>query len=199
MRIVLGSALVLAACGDNGAKPGVDAAAIVDVSPDAFDSLYHCDSPPGTAALTVTTGAIGPRYARVFAGGISAGDGDTGATPNLELALLFTNDDLSVARHVQACMAHDATQCTANTLIVHALFAIADAVNTHDATIETVGGTLSVHGTLEITLYQDPFATSVEATGRVAGSLHVDSTTPAIALDGSFDHSFCGGLLGGVL
>ncbi len=201
MRAVLCSALLLAACNASDSSK-VDPAAAADApGPSSFD---RCDSPAGTAALTVSNGTLGPTYARVYAGGVSAGGGDSGPTPpTLELVLLFTNDDLAIANDVTACISHDTTHCAATSLIVRSTFATGAAVGTHDATIENAGGTVSVTGALAVGTYQDPFATPTNPTGHVVGELHVASTTnttsPGVALDGTFDHTFCESLLESVL
>jgi hypothetical protein len=177
MRALVG--LLLVGCAHQSGHP----------APDADPSA--CTSAGGTANLVVR--AVGPAkvYDRLFAGGTELGGPVNGATGiPFQLRLVFANDSPIEPSTAVCCGTPDSSCCG-----IDAVTAQVDSLpgggelGAHTATVS--GMTFSAMGTLTITDWIQPLDMPP---GHVAGSLSV--TTNSVTIDGTFDNSFCAGMVG---
>ena len=193
MRAAVVFASLLPACGDNGPGPTpaeLDAAPSMPI--DAPPYREPCDSPAGTAAITAAHQDLQPNYARMYAGGIFT-LGDSGGTAGFDLRAFFTNEALTTAQQVFDCEGDSITPstCPSVGVVVEVLFERGDELGVHAAQIRSSAAAWQAIGTVTLTDFVYPENT----VGHLAGSIHVDSTAPLVTIDGSFDHTFCIGLL----
>jgi len=153
-----------------------------------FD-LAHCDSPPGTAALTAAHATLEPQYARMYAGGTFTGGGHTGQPRGFDLVALFTNQELTTPGQVESCELD--RFCGNHGFVIEFRFERGEELGDHTASIINSLRTWSVTGTVTFTDFVYPETT----VGHLAGSLHVASLLPEMTIDGTFDNAFCPGLL----
>lgn len=184
-------ALLLAACAEHGKSPAGDGPPPMPI--DAPLDFAHCDSPAGTAAITAADEDLQPQYARMYAGGIFTGGGDSGGPPGFDLRPFFTNEALTTVPDVLAC--EGGATCTSVGFLVDVIFERGAELGVHAAQIRNSAATWQASGTVTLTDFVYPETT----VGHLAGSIHVESTVPQVTIDGSFDHSFCPGLLEVVL
>ncbi len=161
--------------------------------PDGQLDYDHCDSPAGTAVLTAAHQDLQPQYARMYAGGLFTGGGDSGGPPGFELRPYFTNDSLPTPAAVINCSG--GSDCATVGIVVAVDFDPGNELGVHPAQLRDSASTWQATGTVTLTDFVYP----EQAVGHVAGSIHVDSTTPLVTIDGTFDHAFCVGLVAAVL
>ena len=154
---------------------------------DAPLDFEHCDSPAGTAAITAVHQDLQPQYGRIYAGGIFTGGGRR--TSGFDLRPFFTTDALTTAGNVIDC--EGGTTCTSVGFLVDVIFERGNELGVHGAQIRNSASTWQASGTVTPTDFVYP----ENIVGHLAGSIHVESTVPQVTTDGSFDHSFCLGLV----
>jgi hypothetical protein len=190
-------ALLLAACGKSPTPAEVDAQPMpVDAPSTPNDGTLdydHCSAPAGTAAITAAHEDLQPQYARMYAGGLFTGNDDSGGPPGFALRPFFTNEAPTAVQDVIGC--EGGAPCTSVGFVADVLFLRGDELGVHTAQIRNTASTWQASGTVTVTdfVYPDHIV------GHVAGSIHVDSTAPQVTIDGTFENSFCPGLLGATL
>jgi hypothetical protein len=174
-------ALLLVACAKQSGHPAVDA------SGDADPLL--CTSAGGTANVVVRT--VGPAkvYDRLYAGGIEGGlvNGVTGIP--LFLKLVFANQSPISSDVGNCCGTPGSSCCGIDSLAVNVNLPNGAELGTHAADVS--GMDFTVTGTLTITDWMHPLDMPP---GHVAGSLSV--TANSVTIDGTFDNTFCAGMVG---
>jgi len=190
-------ALLLVACADHAKSPSaVDAqlAMPVDAMPnDATLDYDHCNAPAGTAAITAAHEDLQPQYARMYAGGLFTGNDDSGGPPGFALRPFFTNEAPTAVQDVIGC--EGGAPCTSVGFVADVLFLRGDELGVHTAQIRNSANTWQASGTVTLTDFVYP----ENIVGHVAGSIHVESSAPQVTIDGTFENSFCPGLLGATL
>lgn len=189
MRVVLLGLVAVTGCSGHGTSPPLTA-----TEPDAaiVDHSDPCASAIGTAVITAAHQNLESQYGRVYAGGIFTGGGDSGSTTlGFGLNLYFTNEELETSQAILECQNGSTETCSQVGFRVDTDFERSAELGDHTATIRDYGSTWQATGTVTLTdlVYPDQVA------GHVAGSIHVESTSPQVTIDGTFDNAFCSGLL----
>ena len=165
---------------------------------DAYSSL--CSSAIGTANVTTSGGPGGAAvYRRFYAGALwwlgPAGRGTTAADgPPMNIFLVFANDDPVESGTLGCCQVDDNTCCGLDTLVATTEGIPAGAeVGLHAVRFDkTNGNDFSVTGTVRITDFVDPFASSTTP-GYLAGT--VTASGGGVSVTGSFSNAFCAAYL----
>ena len=187
LLIAVGFVSLVAACGTSGSSRALTS---VDAPGVALDYV-NCEAAVGTATVTVSAvnDGLQPYYGRMYAGGVFTGGGDSNEPPGFLLRPLFSNTALTTVRDVIAC--EGGSTCTTVDFVADVLFARGEELGAHATQIRDAASTWQAAGTVTLTDFVYP----EDSVGHVAGTIHVESTTPALTIDGAFDHTFCPGLL----
>jgi hypothetical protein len=175
-------ALLLVACAKQSGHPAVDA------SGDADQLL--CTSAVGTANVVVRM--VGPAkvYDRVYAGGIEGGLVNGFADAPLFLKLVFANQSPISAETGSCCATPGSSCCGIDTVSLQVQsIGGGNELGSHSADVS--GTDFTVTGTLTITDWIHPLDMPP---GHIAGSLSV--TANSVTIDGTFDNTFCAGMVG---
>lgn len=180
MRALVG---LLVGCAHQSGHPASDASA--DADPSA------CSSAVGTANVVVRP--VGPAkvYNRLYAGGTELGGPVQDATGiPFALRLVFANDSPVSPGIGECCSTAGDDCCNVDALVVD-VHDLPDGGELGSHTANVSGMDLTTAGVLTITAWSQPLDMPP---GHVAGSLSV--ATPTVTIDGTFDNSFCAGMVG---
>jgi hypothetical protein len=178
------AALLLVGCAKQSGHPAVDASSDAD--------QLTCTSAGGTANVVVR--AVGPAkvYDRLYAGGIEGGLVNGVSDAPLFLKLVFANQSPISAETGSCCGTPGSSCCGIDTISVQVQLVGGSEVGSHSADVS--GMDFTTTGTLTITDWMHPLDSPP---GHIAGSLSV--TTNSVTIDGTFDNTFCAGMVGIVI
>jgi hypothetical protein len=174
--------LLLVGCAKQSGHPAVDA------PPDPAEPM--CTSAGGTANVVVRIPGSTKMYGRLYAGGFEGSLVNGFSGPPLALKLVFANDSPIPSDTGNCCGTPGSLCCGIDSIAVNIdNFPSGAEVGSHAANVFGMG--FSATGTLTITDWIHPIDMPP---GHIAGSLSV--TTGNITIDGTFDNTFCDGMVG---
>jgi hypothetical protein len=173
-------ALLLVGCAQQSGHPAVDA------PPDPAEPM--CASAGGTANIVVRMSGATKMYGRLYAGGIEGSLVNAFSGQPLALKLVFANESPILADTGNCCATPGSNCCGLDSIAVN-IDNFPSGVGSHAADVSGMGFTAT--GTLDVTDWIHPIDTPP---GHIAGSLSV--TTNSVTIDGTFDNTFCDGMVG---
>ncbi|MGE0546202.1 MAG: hypothetical protein AB7R00_04045 [Kofleriaceae bacterium] len=181
------------ACSSSSSPTLIDSGPI----PDSLDAAPEtCSSPPGSANITVETAAGTATFTRLYAGGIwLIGPVAPVSNEPMVAQLQLTTLDVIQREKLNCCRLDSSTCCELDGVGIEINpLPGGSELGGHVATISSFPGAaapVSLSGTVTITEFVHPFENEP---GRIVGS--VTASNGATMVDGTFDNSFCVGLLG---